>query len=1522
MKTTLLLNLVLLGFLVNLNATVHTVTLSGDHAESPQEGMLRYYINHAAKGDTIVFDVDHITLVASLRISYKGLTLLGGEGVVLDGNHADRVLNVSYDSFNKVVLKNLTIQNGFLQDESMAMGGGMYAFGTGGNENLLVENCTFRNNEVACNGDGQGGALRTQGGTFINCSFLDNAVTGTGYSNSGGAVMSVGGTFINCLVAGNSAKFGGGLYATSGSKIINSTITQNTSGNGGNGAGLSLESASTCVNSILFDNFTGTIQDNLDVSDATLSFCAMEQGNAKVGTNNNIGLSASPFANSASGDFSLAENSSCIDAGKSDLTEITTHDLAGNKRIAGNAIDLGAYELYIPIVISGTLQLEDGTLLPNYNLHPLITTDPTGAYHVAVGEDGMEENEVLVLNAAPEGFEFYPKEIVLDGSKTIHITAYEGMVVDKDYTTGSTIEWESGTVNVFTTVTLNNSSLTIPRNTLVKFHGHYGIRVSGTGQLIAVGTHDQPITFTSANKEDFVSKSFSRLGSWNKIAFNEMSADADTSRLEFCVLQYSKETTNYNYGGALSVIKFDKLLVTSCLFQHNSAVPGGAGAIYIEDSNFNLVNSIITNNYCGLTNNGGGIYVSIFGLSKTVQIINCNITNNEAAGEGGGLAARAGYSYAPVVKVYNSIISGNKAGVRDEQVSGEFIDVYNSYVEGVSPSMFNQHNQVFTTGVVFAAPEGTIPQLAESSVCINSGTLETIAHFLPKVDILGQPRIHQASIDLGAVENQNNITSTITGILSNEVGLAIENFELYPGITTNEAGEFTIVAGENGLNNGDVLDLNIPENLFLYPRKIVVGDNQIREINVTAYQDMVVDEYTVFDKITNWNGLVHVMVHIALDDIELHLAPGTTVKFHNHSHIDVSEKGRIVAKGALNDTITFTSGKTAGHNLYNKNTSTAWGGIRYSNMSQSADKSVFDYCKIEYVKNIWEGGAMQIEKFNKIEFNNCLFQKNSGFNGGAFHVKESSLTISNTIIKDNGTLAIGSYGSHKGGAGLYTNWSDLKIIGCVISNNIAFGHGGGILAFASELTIVNSHIINNEFGLPTVELKSIENSGSTLNIYNSILWGNTTRDLEEQITSNSFSPVAINLYNSCVQNGNTFSANVYQNCTEADPMFMNEAIGDYRLQSGSPLINAGMDNIPNNWLPEFDLLNNLRRMGNSVDIGAYEHSEATLIIKAPKQHPVNESFDVEGEVYLGSGTSWSWDFNADGIEDVNTPTASYTFNEKGTYTIRLSAHITERSATDDVYHTIRIMEEPVAGFSVENTQIVVNGAVVFTDESLNEPTQWLWDFGDGNTSTEQNPSHFYEATGLYTVSLTVSNVAGTDRETKTDYITIYSLPVVDFAASEIVGKAPLTVSFTNLTLHNPTKFTWSFGDGWNINEKNPTHTYQTPGVYSVRLNATNQYGSSSLLKVDYIRVLDPVTSLNPTPKGGFRVYPNPVSSTLSIEADKLYNIRLTDLTGKLVFQTQMVGLQQSIHTGEWPNGVYFVQLYKDGEVFTQKIVKR
>lgn len=163
---------------------------------------------------------------------------------------------------------------------------------------------------------------------------------------------------------------------------------------------------------------------------------------------------------------------------------------------------------------------------------------------------------------------------------------------------------------------------------------------------------------------------------------------------------------------------------------------------------------------------------------------------------------------------------------------------------------------------------------------------------------------------------------------------------------------------------------------------------------------------------------------------------------------------------------------------------------------------------------------------------------------------------------------------------------------------------------------------------------------------------------------------------------------------------------------------------------------------------------------------------------------------------------------------------------------------PVAAFSGTPTSGEYPLAVTFTDASTNAPTSWSWNFGDGGTSTLQNPSHTYTAAGSYTVVLTATNAYGSDSETKTNYITVTvpntNPPVAAFSGTPTSGNIPLTVVFTDASTNNPTSWSWDFGDGGTSTAQNPSHTYTVAGSYTVTLTATNAYGSDSEVKTGYI----------------------------------------------------------------------------------------
>lgn len=168
---------------------------------------------------------------------------------------------------------------------------------------------------------------------------------------------------------------------------------------------------------------------------------------------------------------------------------------------------------------------------------------------------------------------------------------------------------------------------------------------------------------------------------------------------------------------------------------------------------------------------------------------------------------------------------------------------------------------------------------------------------------------------------------------------------------------------------------------------------------------------------------------------------------------------------------------------------------------------------------------------------------------------------------------------------------------------------------------------------------------------------------------------------------------------------------------------------------------------------------------------------------------------------------------------------------------------PLAGFTADKLSGCSGVSIQFSDTSANA-TEWNWSFPGGtpSVSTLQSPVVTYSTAGTYNVTLLAKNPYGEDTEAKNSYITVTncSKPDASFTtASPSTGCAPLTVQFTDQS-SNAVSWNWTFtgGNPSSSTSQMPQVTYQTPGSYSVRLIATNQAGSDTLIQANYVTVQD------------------------------------------------------------------------------------
>lgn len=217
----------------------------------------------------------------------------------------------------------------------------------------------------------------------------------------------------------------------------------------------------------------------------------------------------------------------------------------------------------------------------------------------------------------------------------------------------------------------------------------------------------------------------------------------------------------------------------------------------------------------------------------------------------------------------------------------------------------------------------------------------------------------------------------------------------------------------------------------------------------------------------------------------------------------------------------------------------------------------------------------------------------------------------------------------------------------------------------------------------------------------------------------------------------------------------------------------------------------------------------------------------------GNPNQWMWDLGNGTISFLQNPSVAYF--SPGKYTIKLVAK--NASAEDSVVKEeyIEVFAKPTINFSASATSGCYPLPVSFTDMTIagsGTNTSWLWDFGDGTTSTLQNPSHVYTSARTFNVTLQVRNSDGCiSTLTKTSLIQINTGVLAQFDNDNPqTCKAPVTINLQNQsTGTGVVNYQWDFGDGNTSDLLNPSHTYAANGTYTIQLIVTNSNGCTDTI---------------------------------------------------------------------------------------------
>ncbi|WP_172436002.1 PKD domain-containing protein [Sediminicola luteus] len=304
-------------------------------------------------------------------------------------------------------------------------------------------------------------------------------------------------------------------------------------------------------------------------------------------------------------------------------------------------------------------------------------------------------------------------------------------------------------------------------------------------------------------------------------------------------------------------------------------------------------------------------------------------------------------------------------------------------------------------------------------------------------------------------------------------------------------------------------------------------------------------------------------------------------------------------------------------------------------------------------------------------------------------------------------------------------------------------------------------------------------------------------------------------------------------------------------------------------------------------------------------------------------TTYAWDFG-DGTNSSESA-LNKTYAQAGQYTVVLT--VTDANGntdSDQIVITVSEMENtapiamaqatPLTGLAPLNVSFSSEGS--YDDAGIQN---YNWDFGDGTTSQDQNPTHLYTESGTFQAILTVSDAEGlTDTYNLTIVVNAPEnmAPVAQITANGASGKVPLTVTFSSEGSTDDigiTNYSWDFGTGDTSSEENPQYTFTQVGTYEVVLTVTDEAGLSSTASF--------TITVNPNTNGNtiVQIAPNPVSGNVAHAYISYGNdteptkLGVYDSTGKLIYTFTPKDVLESgrynIPLNNLVSGIYYLKVY-------------
>jgi len=318
-----------------------------------------------------------------------------------------------------------------------------------------------------------------------------------------------------------------------------------------------------------------------------------------------------------------------------------------------------------------------------------------------------------------------------------------------------------------------------------------------------------------------------------------------------------------------------------------------------------------------------------------------------------------------------------------------------------------------------------------------------------------------------------------------------------------------------------------------------------------------------------------------------------------------------------------------------------------------------------------------------------------------------------------------------------------------------------------------------------------------------------------------------------------------------------------------------------------------------ANVNVYATPEALFAATPESQVFPDATIALDNLSSAGNSANYSWNMGDNGNQSGIEP-ADYTYDTWGEYTITLD--IDNGFCSDQFSQTIEIIApEPIANFEAQE-----KGCIPLTVNFENTSVygaSYLWDFGDGGTSTATNPSYTYYQAGTYSVSLTAFgfNEGDSDVLVQEEIITVHPRATAGFTISPSEVVVPNQPMFTVNLSENATAYEWDFGDETTSTEFEPVHYYQEEGLYTIQLIATNEFGcNDTLIRYDILNaialgeiVFPNAFSPNTSESNGGAYDPNGFNNDVFFPTHfgvTEYQLQIFNKWGELLFESEDVNI--------------------------------